>query len=320
MTDLNIQDQIAAAVATYSPTDAALAALREECMPLRTNGVDDKRAFSLVVEKRREVKKLRVAVEKRRKELKAGVLEYGRGIDGAAKEITAKLEPIEAHLIEQEKLVTDEVARIEREAEEARQAKLRDRMQALAAVGHHALPMEVQALDEDGYQLLLDTVTHAHEEKLRAEAKAKAEREAEEARLREEREKLDAERAAIAKERAALEAARAAERELEDLPAGPEQFAALEGLDPERLAKDAKERPAPIREGAIFEGNAELTASTDQRRPGYIYLVTREDHHELVSTLEDHRGVALKALRSWVQDADAAYVEEYEIQQEGGAS
>lgn len=309
MTDLNIQDQIAAAVATYSPTDAALAALREECMPLRTNGVDDKRAFSLVVEKRREVKKLRVAVEKRRKELKAGVLEYGRGIDGAAKEITAKLEPIEAHLIEQEKLVTDEVARIEREAEEARQAKLRDRMQALAAVGHHALPMEVRALDEDGYQLLLDTVTHAHEEKLRAEAKAKAEREAEEARLREEREKLDAERAAIAKERAALEAARAAERELEDLPAGPEQFAALEGLD-----------PAPIREGAIFEGNAELTASTDQRRPGYIYLVTREDHHELVSTLEDHRGVALKALRSWVQDADAAYVEEYEIQQEGGAS
>jgi site-specific DNA-cytosine methylase len=144
MDPITLDAQIAVALEEYNPARAALAELGAEYRKLTTNGREDRAAFNAVVKARRDVKSKRVAVEKTRKALKAGALEYGRAVDGAAKELTAELLAIETHLQAQESLVTDEEKRIEREAEEARQKKVRARMDAFAAVGCQALPLEVE--------------------------------------------------------------------------------------------------------------------------------------------------------------------------------
>lgn len=110
-------------VGLYSVTDAAIAKMGDQYMEIVVTGPDDAENFKIAHLARMVVKGKRVEVEKCRVTLKADALAYGRKIDTEAKRITALLKPIEDHLIAQERVVTDEKARIEREAEEARQAK-----------------------------------------------------------------------------------------------------------------------------------------------------------------------------------------------------
>lgn len=112
----------------------------------------------------REVVSTRTAIDAKRAELKAPALEYGRKVDAAAKAATALLAPLEKILRDKKDAVDNE-----------RQRKL-DAIKA----------------DEDR------RIAEA-EQRRQAEqaAKIKADREAEEARLRADREKLDAERAEL---------------------------------------------------------------------------------------------------------------------------
>lgn len=107
----------------------------------------------------------RVAIENRRKELKADSLAYGRAVDSVAKDLTAVVEDLESPLVAKRQAVDAEKHRAKLEAEAAKKA---------------AIEAELRA-------------------KLEAEEAAKqAERVAERARM-------DAEREALAAERAALE-------------------------------------------------------------------------------------------------------------------
>jgi len=74
------------------------------------------------------VVKHRTGVEKHRKFLKADALSYGRKVDAAAKEIFGKLAPIEDHLTEQEKIVTDEKKRVKAEETRLFKEKIDKRM------------------------------------------------------------------------------------------------------------------------------------------------------------------------------------------------
>ncbi|MCC6409719.1 MAG: hypothetical protein IT453_21370, partial [Planctomycetes bacterium] len=112
------------ALATFSPADAAIAEMRERYMALEIKGLDDRAGYKIVREARLDVKRHRVAIEKKRAELKADALEYGRKVDGEAKRLTAMLEPIEAHLETQEKAIDAERDRIKAEAEAARKKRL----------------------------------------------------------------------------------------------------------------------------------------------------------------------------------------------------
>ena len=95
--------------------------------------ITDRQSYQEVVKGIREVRSLRVAVEKRRKELKKDVLAYGRLIDSTARGIVKQLLPIEARLKDlkkeednrklQEKL---EKERKERERVETIKAKLQE--------------------------------------------------------------------------------------------------------------------------------------------------------------------------------------------------
>ncbi len=127
-----------------------------------------------------DIRRIRVAVEKRRVDLKAEALAFGRKVDTRAKELTALLVAIEDPLAAKKAAVDDEKARIKREAEEA-------------------LQREADAAARAAREL--------------EEARLKAEREAEQARLSEERARLEAERAAFAEERRIADEAGRLERE-----------------------------------------------------------------------------------------------------------
>lgn len=239
--------------------DAAIAELAEKYLPLKINGLDDRKGFLSVHEARMEVKGFRVLIEKTRKELKADALKYGQTVDAEAKRLTALVEPIELHLEREEDAIVDERLRLKQIEEDAKRAALQKRLDALAAVGCVANPVEIQYLAEPNYQERLAEATAAHAEKLRIEAEAAEqkrladeaaakERAEQEAALAAERErqavearKLEAERAAIAAERAAVvaerekqEAAEHERRRLADLEKAKAEAAEHARLETER--------------------------------------------------------------------------------------
>jgi len=102
-------------VVKYDVTDLAITKMKTDFMALTVKDLDDEAGCTQVHEARMVVKNHRVAVEKKRKDLKAGALEWGRKVDSEAKRITALLEPIETHLQTEEDKVTKEKERIKAE-------------------------------------------------------------------------------------------------------------------------------------------------------------------------------------------------------------
>jgi DNA repair exonuclease SbcCD ATPase subunit len=198
----------------FGVADGTIAELSEQYMPLRVEGLSDSKGLAAVHAARMHVKGLRVDVEKKRKQLKADAIEYGRIVDGEAKRITALLAPIEDHLQSQEQIVLDEKARLKREEEERRAAALQARMDQLAEVGSYPAGTVIESMTEERFLQFLGESRAQHEARKREEA-AEAERqraereklEAEQRRLEEERRKLDAERAEIEAEKRRVEEA-----------------------------------------------------------------------------------------------------------------
>jgi hypothetical protein len=227
-TTLTIPD-VSEQLPQFSLTDSAIAEMAEQYLPLKINGVEDSEGYKIAHDARMDVKAKRVEVEKRRKELKAEALEYGRKIDGRAKQITALLDPIESHLEEEEKAYFAAKEAIRNAARLKAEAAAKEKAEAEAA-------------------------------KLRAEQAAEAER------LRVEREKLDAERKAIEAERARVEAEQAAERarqkaeqdkiDAERMAVEAEQKR-LAGIEAARLLAIEKER---IRQEAAEKARVETEA------------------------------------------------------------
>lgn len=157
-------------VIRYDVTDAAIAEIAET---YKNADASTTKGYGVVVKGIATTRELRVAVEKKRKDLKRDALDYGRRVDGEAKRITAALMEIEQPLKLLKGAVDDEKELVKREAEEARLAEERAKAEA---------------------------------ERAAKEAALKAEREVEEARLAEERKNLEAERAKLDEERKAREA------------------------------------------------------------------------------------------------------------------
>ena len=201
------------ALTKFTPTDTAIAAMRDEYMPLTIRDVNDLVGFKIVHSARMVVKNHRVQVEKVRKQLKADALEFGRRVDGEAKRINSLLEPIESHLskeedaYEAEKDLIRNAERLRLEAdqkakEEAEAARIKAEQEAENA----RLKVEADRLAEQQRQI--------NEERQEIEAEKKRLADIEAARLREietqRREREAAERAKIETEqRIAREAAAA---------------------------------------------------------------------------------------------------------------
>ena len=231
---------ISTALQKFNIADTAIMELSDRYMVLKTNGLDDRKAFDAVHEARMDVKGRRVEVEKTRKELKEEALKYGRAVDAEAKRITALLAPIEDHLQAEEDKVTNERARIKKEVEEKEAARIQARVNVLFDYGCKFNGLEYsmngfaisqaqvkEFTDNDFFTFCnklqemidADNARKAEEEKKRQEeaerlAKIAAEQEAERQRL-----------AAIAKEQAEREAKIKAEKEAAEAKIRAEQEA-----------------------------------------------------------------------------------------------
>ncbi|MDP2654600.1 MAG: hypothetical protein Q8Q08_11310, partial [Candidatus Omnitrophota bacterium] len=207
--------------------------------------------FKAVHEARMVVKGHRVAVEKKRKDLKADALAFGKLVDGEAKRITAMLEPIESHLQAEEDKITKELERIKAEEEEAERQRVQDRVDELAKYGKQYPFSGVQFMDDFMYTDML--------------TKAKSDWETEQARIKKEEEdrkieinrladqKTDQDRIAeeqriaqarIDVEKKALEDAKRAEQDRQTRIAFEIQAKEDARINAEKAAKERSEREA----------------------------------------------------------------------------
>lgn len=167
-----------------------------------------------VEEAHKAVKRLRIDLDKKRKELNEGALSYQRTVNATAKSLTERIGKVESRL-EGERETYEEAKRKEKAAKEAEKAAvLNERVKRLTEAGVVVSDLAaIGAMDATDFEFYF-----ARESRLAAEAKEELKRQADELALRQEelrieRQQQDAERAAeierIRIEREAMEAERA---------------------------------------------------------------------------------------------------------------
>jgi hypothetical protein len=219
----------------YSETESALAVLSEKYKGTLFD-VTSPQGMSDAKKSRAELRGYRVALEKKRVEIKAPALKRTQEIDSEARRITAALialeDPIDAQIKaeenkkENERLAKEkaEADRIEaeqraaREAEEAKMAAERAeiaRRQAEIAAAEKASRDKIEAEERAARQRVEEEERKARLEREEADRAARKAREAEEVKLKAERDKLEAERRAVEeKARKEREAEEVKEREI----------------------------------------------------------------------------------------------------------
>jgi len=234
--------------------EQVIAQVTSDFMPLVISGKTDKVGFERVHKARIQVRDMRLAIEEKRKELKADSLAYGRAVDSEAKRLTDMLAPVEAHLQGEEERI-----KAEKEAEEKAKQKLIDdmvtrRTQLIVNTGAQfngvewkleelrITNKEILELVEDEFARRLESFTVVG--KMIAEKKEKEA--AEQARIAEEQrkkqEELEARERAVKEEEARI-AREAREKQIKDEAAEAERKrieAETKRKEEERLAAEAE--------------------------------------------------------------------------------
>jgi len=275
------------------------------------SGIEDKEGFRRVREGRLLLKRVRTDIEKRRKDLKAGALEYGKKVDTVAKELTALVEPAEKILENRETEHTEALAKIE-------QQKLDERIEKLAAVRCQHPSSLVKSMTEKQFEEFLATATTTYTTAIEAErvaAEEKARKEAEEAearrledeRLKAEREALERERQELAEQRRKQEEEDAARRAEEDARIQAEQ----DRLDNARreqeaaLAKQREEEEARLQaqrddlasqQAKIDAANAERERTEREQREAEQRALEEADRLRLIEETKPDREKLLALL------------------------
>ena len=131
----------------YNVTEEAIEALRVKyANPKRP---ESKEELAVLGKGINEVRKLRTTVEKRRKELKAEALAYGRMVDSTAKNITSKLLEIEEPMKAIKKEIEEEEER--REAERVRDIK--EKMETM-----RGLPLKASCMEVEGISSMIENL------------------------------------------------------------------------------------------------------------------------------------------------------------------
>lgn len=247
--ELTTQDYINNAVQQYVPVvvgdkpvapEDHIKSIADYCNTLTIAGLNDKKGYDLVKAALNKVKKLRTAVEGKRKELKAVALEYGKAVDGEAKRLTLLVQPIEDALAKKIAAI-DEAAEQARKAEQIRRNQLMLDSGFMFYAGVYTAGIYCYSTDQvmqADEATLAVMVQNGIDERDRIAAE-KARMEAERAEL----ERLRAEQAAEAKkladERAALEAERIAKGEKDIAQRAAEIVAAAQIIEPVKTVEAA---------------------------------------------------------------------------------
>jgi len=227
----------------YDISDAAIAQLESDYMPLTIEGHYDNEGYKRVYKARQKVKGLRINVEKTRKELKADALAYGRRVDEEARRLKERLLPIEENLQAKEDEYNAERERIRAEKERVENERVQARVDALYGYDVNIPFSEAAELTDEEYEERLDATREAWnvEQKRLAEAE-RIRKELEE----EERKTREAAAAKLKAEREALERLRS-EREAEEARLQAEHRAEEQRLREERERIETEHRAEEAR-------------------------------------------------------------------------
>jgi hypothetical protein len=234
---------------------------------------------------RLELKAIRVAAEKTRKELKADSLRMGKAIDGANNILLNEIVPTERHLEDIEKR---EERRILREIAET----LERRSAEYQPLHDLALPFpNLQSMDEDQFQAFMRDALTLSEIKSAAAIKAEADRVAAERKEIEEREAQRAENKKLKEEAEAREAAIIAERkEAVKIQAKKDMEAAKErAIIDKKLKEEAEAREA-------MESEARRMKDAEASRVAKEIAEKDKTEKLEVKRIEEEKAVAMKAL------------------------
>lgn len=140
---------------------------------------------------RLELKNIRIAAEKKRKELKEDSLRYGKAVQGVYNVIEFVISPIEKHLEQQERFVEIQAEKKKAEIKEARTIELAEYQEYVP------LGIDYGSMVDDDFQKLLSGAMAQKTAKEEAEKKAAAEKIEKEKRDAEERARIEAENAKL---------------------------------------------------------------------------------------------------------------------------
>jgi membrane protein involved in colicin uptake len=253
MTDRAVQE-----LSTFNEMIAGIIHYGE--MTVEANGIGQ------VEEAHKAVKKLNAAIEKKRKELKAGALEYGRTVDNIAKQLSDTVDSVESKL-KAERDAFDAIEKAEKAAKEA--AKMAAKQKRLDDMVAEGIPVDLAAADlpdEEWMWWFSKAKKHVAELAERI-AEEKRQAEAFEAQQRKEREELAAKMAEEAKRQAEELRIRAEEIERQrraDEAAMAEQRKAMEAEREELRRQQEVIRRAE--ETAKLKAAAEADALRRQQR------------------------------------------------------
>ena len=115
----------------FSPLKSQLATMKKEALDIKVENVLDKFNAKIAHDKRMEIVKIRTSAETIKKDGKKRILEEGKKWDSIYNEIEKECKESEAHLREQEEIVTKEEERQAQERAEKEAAKLQARINTL---------------------------------------------------------------------------------------------------------------------------------------------------------------------------------------------
>ena len=122
-------------LAKYDAVIPAVEELKEEFLSLKIANIDDTQNYQKVTKGIKFIVGKRVAIEEKRKELKADSLAYGKAVDNRAREITSMITPIEEYLKDEKFRIDSEIEEIKQREELLKQQKITDRHNTLLRAG-----------------------------------------------------------------------------------------------------------------------------------------------------------------------------------------
>lgn len=194
----------------YPIAVASIAAMSDRLKPLVISGIDDKPGALAVHKGRMECVRTRGLIEKKRKELKADSVEYGKKVDSVAKTLTESVLEIERDLITKEEAIEKERERIAKaEADAIYAGRLKQITDAGVQDDRQLNETSVRSMTEICFTVTLQAAIETarvkreqQEEDARAEARRKQIAAEEGERIRAERARLDEERAEFDRQQA----------------------------------------------------------------------------------------------------------------------
>ena len=219
-----------------------------------------------VEEAHKAVKRLNSNIEKKRKELKSGALEYGRAVDSIAKQLSEQVDAIEVKL-KAERDAFDAIEKAEKLAKEAEiAAKKQGRVNEMVAAGIALDWAAVELSDEEWMWWFSAAKKEAKERRERAEA-GRLESQLFAEQQRNERDELAAKMQAEADHERKLQAEelriRAEEMEIQRVQDAARMAAERRQLQAER--EELRRQQAEIRRAEVEEAEAKRVEETKRR-------------------------------------------------------